>query len=175
MEKIAHKEAYNLWSRLEAEFDRYYDAVGFIPDGNLRLQEDLRRYLCLRCAGFLEKVTFECIIRFLEESSGGPALQFSKSFFKNSPNLNFNSMKKLIGRFGEEYEARFESFMTQLRRDSLNDLAALRNPIAHGDLAGGRKLDPERYYKLSKDIYEWLTGELLSGVGESHSFSRPDA
>jgi len=168
---IASKEAYELWSRLEAEFERYHSAVAYIPDDQVRLQEDLRRYLCLRCAGFLEQLTFLCVTQYLESKSSGPALEFAKSFFSKAPNLNAEALKKVIARFGKEHLARFEIFFTVALRDSLNDLSSMRNPIAHGEKTGGRKLDPERYRKLCQAVYEWLIGELLTPVGESTTVS----
>lgn len=99
---VAHKEAYDLWSRLEAEFDRYYSSISFIPIDKIRLQEDLRKYLCLRCAGFLEKLTYECVIKYLEQTASGPALNFAKSFFLRSPNLNSDTLTKIISRFGDD-------------------------------------------------------------------------
>lgn len=167
---IAHKEAYALWSRLESEFDRFHAAISFIPIEQTRLQDDLRRYLCLRCAGFLEKLAFDCVIKYLEQTAGGPTLVFAKSFFTHAPNLNAGSLSKLIARFGEDHESRFEAFLTTPLRDSLNDLASVRNPIAHGEVAGGQKLDPERYRILCKSIYEWFTAELLTPLGSTVSF-----
>lgn len=164
---IAHKEAYALWSSLESEFDRFHAAVSFIPIEQTRLQDDLRRYLCLRCAGFLEKLAFDCVIKHLEDTAGGPALEFAKSFFTHAPNLNSGSLSKLIARFGEDHKSRFESFLTTTLRDSLNDLASVRNPIAHGEVAGGQKLDPERYRVLCKAIYDWFTAELLTPLGSN--------
>lgn len=164
---IAHKEAYELWSRLEAEFERYHSAIGYIPIDQTRIQDDLRRYLCLRCAGFLERLVHECVLRYLEEKSSGPALEFAKSFYRTTPNLNAESFAKLMARFGDDHAARFGVFLTVTLRDSLNDLSAIRNPIAHGDTAGGQKLDPERYRRLCKAVYEWLVGDFLKPVGVS--------
>lgn len=159
---FAHKEAHALWSRLESEFERYHAAISYIPIAQLRIQDDLRRYLCLRCAGFLEQLVFDCVTRYLEVTSGGPALEFSKSFFTYAPNLNAESFAKLMGRFGTAHRVRFEQFLTPPLKDSLNDLASLRNPIAHGEVTGGQKLDPERYKRLCKAIYDWLTSSLLT-------------
>ena len=174
IQSIAHKEAYVLWSSLEAEFDRYHTAVSYIPTGQTRLQDDLRRYLCLRCAGFLEKITFDCVTRYLEDSSGGPALEFAKSFFSRAPNLNAETLTKLMARFGEDHARRFQTFLTTPLRDSLNDLAALRNPIAHGATTGGQKLAPERYKILCEAVYDWFTGELLQPVGTVATLEPPE-
>lgn len=158
---VGHPEAYALWTRLESEFERYHAAISYIPTTQTRLQDDLRRYLCLRCAGFLEKLVQVSINLYLDQTSGGPALEFAKSFFLRAPNLNAESFIKLLGRFGDDHAVRFETFLTKPLRDSLNDLSSVRNPIAHGDVTGGQKLDPERYRRLCKEVYQWMTSELL--------------
>ena len=164
---IARKEAYELWASLEAEFARYHRAVNFIPTDETRLQDDLRRYLCLRCAGFLEKLVHQATLHYLESVAGGPGLRFAQSFYSHAPNLNPRSFKKLLERFGEPLVSSFESFLTPSRRDTLEDLSAIRNPIAHGSVTGGRKLDPMRYKKLCEDVYQWLNTELVKPVGVS--------
>ncbi|GGE96099.1 HEPN domain-containing protein [Mycetocola zhadangensis] len=167
---IAHKDAFALWSRLQSEFDRYHAAISFIPTNQLKLQDDLRRYLCLRCAGFLEKLVHECVTQYLETKAGGPGLEFARSFFSKAPNLNSEAFVKLMGRFGEDHAARFEEFLTKPLRDSLNDLSSVRNAIAHGAVTGGQKLDPERYRKLCEAVYVWMTSELLSPPAVSTVF-----
>lgn len=170
---IAHPEAYALWTRLESEFERYHTAISYIPTNQTRLQDDLRRYLCLRCAGFLEKLVQVCINLYLDATSGGPALEFAKSFFSHTPNLNAESFTRLLGRFGDDHAARFDAFLTKPLRDSLNDLSSVRNPIAHGDVTGGQKLDPERYRRLCKEVYQWLTSDLLTPVAVIVHFTDP--
>ncbi|WP_346656250.1 HEPN domain-containing protein [Arthrobacter sp. NicSoilB11] len=169
---IAHPAAYSLWTRLESEFERYHKAISFIPVDQMRLQEDLRRYLCLRCAGFLEQLVYVCVHLYLDSTGGGPSRAFAKSFFSHAPNLNAESFAKLLGRFGEDHAARFDEFLTRPRRDSLNDLYSVRNPIAHGDVTGGQKLDPERYRRLCGEIYQWLTSDLLTPSAVSVNLAR---
>ena len=155
------KEAHSLWTGLQAEHDRYKNAVRYIPTSELRLQEDLRRYLCLRCAGFLEQMTYVAVMDFLGRKSSGPAFEFSCSFFRNAPNLTVSAFVRLIARFGSSYETQFEDFLTPTRRDALSDLLSVRNDIAHGRYQAGRKLDPDRYIQLCKDVYDWYLGEFL--------------
>lgn len=157
---------HKLLSRLQTEHQRYRAAVHYIPVGEARLQEDLRKYLCLRCAGFLERVTYVAVTRYLEDNSSGPIQEFAKSHFVRSPNLNPDSLIKLLGRFGGDMQARIELFLTEPRRAALNDLAALRNPIAHGQDAGGAKLDPDRYIRLCEDVYQWYLSKFLSSAAE---------
>ncbi len=160
----ARKEVHGLWTGLQAEYDRYKVAISYIPTTELRLQEDLRRYLCLRCAGFLEQMTYVAVTDFLGRKSSGPALEFAASFFRTAPNLGVAPFIKLIGRFGDSYEQQFESFLTPARRETLSDLMSVRNDIAHGKSQGGRKLAPERYLSLCKEVYDWFLNEFLEQV-----------
>jgi hypothetical protein len=161
IELQGRKEVHSLWTGLEAEYDRYKRAVAYIPTGELKLQEDLRRYLCLRCAGFLEQLTFMAITDYLGRKSSGPALEFARSFFRTAPNLSVGPFIKLVGRFGDDYADRLNTFLTQTRRDTLSDLLSVRNDIAHGRYQAGRKLAPERYLTLCKEIYDWYLGEFM--------------
>lgn len=158
------KEVHALWTGLQAEYDRYKTAVRYIPTSELRLQEDLRRYLCLRCAGFLEQMTYMAITDFLGRKSSGPALEFARSFFRKTPNLGVKPFLTLIGRFGREYEQRLDDFLIPTRRDALADLLMVRNDIAHGKYQAGRKLDPDRYLILCKEIYGWFLDEFLEQI-----------
>lgn len=160
----ARKEIHSLWTGLQAEYDRYKEAITYIPTSELRLQEDLRRYLCLRCAGFLEQITYVTVTDFLTHKSSGPALEFATSFFYMAPNLGVKPFIKLIGRFGDSYRQRFEDFLTPARRDVLSDLMNVRNDIAHGKYYAGRKLAPERYLILCREIYDWYLDEFLEQV-----------
>jgi hypothetical protein len=157
----ARKEIHSLWTGLQAEYDRYRKAVSYIPTSELKLQEDLRRYLCLRCAGFLEQLTFVTVVDYLTRTSSGPSLEFSKSFFHNAPNLAADAFAKVIGRFGSSYRDGIEIFLSGSRRDTLNDLLSVRNDIAHGRYQAGRKLDPERYVRLCEDIYKYFLATFL--------------
>lgn len=152
---------HSLWTGLQSEYNRYKKAVTYIPTSELRMQEDLRRYLCLRCAGFLEQMTYVAVTDFLARKSAGPAREFATSFFRAAPNLGVKPFIDLIARFGTKYKDQFEEFLTVNRRDALSDLMSVRIDIAHGKYQSGRKLDPDRYVKLCKEIYDWFLGEFL--------------
>ncbi len=129
--------------------------------GQLKVQDDLRRYLCLRCAGFLEQVTFVIIHGYLEQKAGGPVLEFSKSWFKRAPNLTADAFDKLVARFGGAHGLAFTDFLTPWRKEALSDLLDIRNDVAHGKPFEGAKLAPERYLQLCEDAYHWLVETFL--------------
>jgi hypothetical protein len=152
--------AHRLWTGLQAEHARYKEAVSYLPTDKTRLQEDLRRYLCLRCAGFLERVTEEILHEFLYRKSSSPILDFARSHLY-VPNLRYDPFLKLVGRFGSQYEESFAAVLTGPTKEALDDLFGVRNLIAHGEYQGGRRLDPERYMRLAEEIYDWLVETFL--------------
>lgn len=157
-------EALSYWQRLDDEYKRYQAAVTVLPMDQLKVQDDLRRYLCLRCAGFLEQVVLIVLNGYLDQKSGGPARNFAKSHFKRAPNLTVNAFTKLIARFGKDHAKQFEDFLTVPRHDALADLLDIRNDVAHGKVFAGQRLQPDRYVTLCEEVYEWLVETFL---GES--------
>lgn len=162
----ARTEAFSFWQRLSDEYERYQEAVRVLPMAQAKVQEDLRRYLCLRCAGFLEQVTFVVLHGYLDQKAGGPSRTFAKSWFERAPNLSVDAFTKLVARFGPEYASSFDAFLTPVRRDSLGDLLAIRNDVAHGKHFAGQKLQPDRYVALCEDTYEWLVETFLGSSVE---------
>lgn len=167
---------HQLWNALEAQHVRYSVAVSTLMRASdlpikeaLALQDDLRRYFCLRCAGFLEQVTYEILTEFLIQKSGGPVHSFATSYFPKSPNLNARAFETLIGRFGKETTKSLEEFMTEERREGLNTLLEIRNLVAHGKDIGGAKLDPAGHYETCRATYRWLLEEFLPEIAAEPS------
>ncbi|MFJ3024714.1 hypothetical protein ACIPH4_27735 [Streptomyces tendae] len=154
------REAHRLWQGISDEYTRYLEAIDYIPSHALRHQEDMRRYLCLRFSGFLEKVTEVILLDFIERKSGGPIQVFALGELR-VPNLSPEKYEKLLGKFGEEYPMRFKSHLGIVHRDALFDLLDVRNKVAHGSLQGGAKLEPARYFRLVEAIYDWLFAEFI--------------
>jgi len=162
MPRPPRAQALALWQQLNGEYERYQAAVRVLPVTQLKIQDDMRRYLCLRCAGFLEQVTFEVLSGYLNQKGGGPMYAFATSWFNQAPNLNAKAFAKLIGRFGRTHAAQFEDFLTPPRRESLGDLLGIRNDVAHGKVATGQRLQPDRYIQLCEDVYDWLIATFLA-------------
>ena len=158
--------AHALWAALKSEHERYLRSVSYIPTAELKLQEDLRRYLCLRCAGFIEQVTYVAIVFYLEKSASGPALAFAKSYFQRTPNLRTKPLIDLIARFGPEFSASLDDFLDLRRRTAMDDLLDVRNHVAHGKNRSGRKLDPAPYLTLCEEMYEWLQSTFFGATVE---------
>jgi len=91
-------------------------------------------------------------------------LEFAKSFYNKAPNLTAEALKKLFGRFGAVEAAKLEAFLTRPRHEALSDLMSIRNPVAHGEVFEGAKLDPTRYMELCMDFYDWCVAEYLTAI-----------
>lgn len=157
-------DALSLWRSLESEYERYNALVRQLPLGLLRVQDDFRRYLCLRCAGFLEQVTFVALQGFIDQNSYGAVGEFAKARFAKSPNLNVDAFTKLMHQLGGEYGPKFDDFLNGVRRESLGDLMSIRNDVAHGRLSSGSRLDPDRYITLCSEVHDWLIDVLFAGT-----------
>lgn len=157
----ARTEALSLWQTLQQEYARYLAAVGFIPTQHMRLQEDLRKFLCLRCAGFLEQLAYVVISDYLGRKISGPAMHFAMSHWERAPNMNASAYSRLMNRFGETNGLAFEEFLSPTRKEVLGDLLSIRNDVAHGKLSNNR-LDPQRYIELCDEIYEWMVEAFLA-------------
>lgn len=160
--------ALSYWQRLQDEHARYIATVRLLQRQKevdfLKVQDDMRRYLCLRCAGFLEQVVFVILDGYLDQKVQGPTREFIRGYFSHAPNLNVDAFTRLIGKFGDKHAAEFENFLTKPRRGTLGDLLGIRNDVAHGRVGQGARLAPEQYINLCEEIYDWLIDTFL---GES--------
>jgi hypothetical protein len=159
-ERTGRVEAHRLLSGLRDEYDRYLESITYIPPTAIRHQEDMRRYLCLRFSGFLEKVTEVVLSDFIRRKSGGPIREFALGELK-VPNLTPKKFSDLLGKFGDAYPERFAARLGKVHTDTLADLLDVRNKVAHGSMQGGAKLDPSRYLALVETIYFWLFEEFM--------------
>ncbi|TWP34097.1 HEPN domain-containing protein [Leekyejoonella antrihumi] len=164
-------EAYKLWATLQTEYERHQEAIRAMNGSKelplqtaLKVQDDLRRYFCLRSAGFLEQVTFEVLHEYLRSKSSGPVHEFASSYFRHSPNLNAEAFVGLVTRFGTGHSERVNHFISAERKDALDTLLEVRNLVAHGLEIGGAKLSPDPHFKLCREIYDWLVEEFLDDV-----------
>jgi hypothetical protein len=157
-------DALSLWSALKAEYERYVETVRVLPIDLLKVQEDMRRFLCLRCAGFLEQLCFVVLRGHIEQKSYGSVQSYARARFSKTPNLTVDAFSRLIGQFGDGHTHSFEKFLTPLLKDSLHELMSIRNDVAHGKSYNGQRLNPERYLSLCEEIYDWMVAEFLAGT-----------
>ncbi|MFJ5263602.1 HEPN domain-containing protein [Streptomyces sp. NPDC088387] len=155
----ARKQILAMKSDLDAAYKRYREGL---TQMEISLQEDLHKYMCIRLSGYLEQLMFEAISGFMATSTGGPARNFSLSFFKKAPNLNPEALEKLIGRFGDPWDAEIADFLNKdERRNSLGKLLEVRNKVAHGQSYRGGQMNVANYKELVDAIHSWVVDRML--------------
>lgn len=155
---------FSLKSSLESEIQRYDKLVhlnGLDILDAAKLQEDLRRYYAIRCAGFLERIFYEAIKWYVESNSSRDVSLFSMSFFQKSPNLTPDAMEKLVARFGDRYLDSLSEVLDDQLKQRLGVLLSWRNDLAHGNFPTGAKIDPGLYFELCNVIYDWILEEFI--------------
>ncbi|MFG1617910.1 HEPN domain-containing protein [Nonomuraea wenchangensis] len=147
-------------SDLDASYDRYKSGLSTV---DIPLQEDLHKYMCIRLSGYLEQLLFEAVCGFINSVSGGPAKNFALSYFRRAPNLTPEALRDLVARFGEPWASELANFLdVDQRGNSLGNLMAVRNKVAHGQGYRGGQLNVATYKKLVDDLHSWVVQRMLA-------------
>lgn len=137
--------------------------ISHIPRADPEVQEDLRKYVCIRLSGYLEQIVFQAISGHVREPLGPEMAQFVSSYFKKAPNLNPGQFQELVSKFGPDSRAAFEEFLAvEFRREQLKSLLELRNDIAHGRAYRGNAASIVGYQQLVRDLDDWIVGRWVT-------------
>jgi hypothetical protein len=155
----ARIEIHRMKSALDAIYVRYQSSLLQVP---IDIQQDLHLYMCVRLSGYLEQLLHQAISAYIVSTSPQPASSFALSWFRQAPNLGPEAIEKLIGRFGDEWEADLRDLLDkENNRGSLGTLLKIRNDTAHGRSYGGSLANIRSYKELVDDIHEWVTKRLV--------------
>jgi len=156
----ARVEIHRMKSVLDSIYARYESSLLQVP---IDVQQDLHLYMCVRLSGYLEQLLHQAISGYINSASPQPVSSFALSWFKQAPNLNPAALEKLIGRFGESWEADLKELMDKnSNRSSLGTLLKIRNDTSHGMSYGGSLANIRSYKKLVDDIHDWVTTRLIA-------------
>lgn len=137
--------------------------VSHIPRADPEVQEDLRKYICIRLSGYLEQIVFQAISGHVREPLGPELSEFVSSYFKRAPNLNPGQFHELVSKFGEESKLSFNEFLNVgLRREQLKSLLELRNDVAHGRAYRGTAASIAGYQQLVSDLDDWIVSRWIT-------------
>lgn len=150
-----------LRGELDETTDRILHHLARVEPG---VQEDLRKYLCIRFSGYLEQILFQAISGHVREDLRPEIRSFIGSFFRQAPNLNPHQFQELVAKFGDSAKSSFADFLSaDLRKDRLRALLELRNDVAHGRAYTGTVASLEGYRELVADIEAWVVSQWLDG------------
>lgn len=133
--------------RIDAVFSR----VGGL-NGDLELQADLAKYLCILVAGYIEKSFSEIVLEHARRC-GAPSLQnFVEQNTSKFTNANASKIIQFLGAFDSDWRLKIEYHLKDEKKDAVDSIYGLRNNIAHGVSVGLTYIRMKDYYTKIKDL-----------------------
>lgn len=139
----------------ERNLDVLFTEVSTLSEGEI-IKAHLARYLCVRTSGYLENVVKALISNYCDGTSPRPIQSFILSKTKNTTNLNYTKILRLLAEFSPEWKDKFESKLSDQQKSSLNSVVSNRNNIAHGNPDSITFNGIKKYYEDIKDVISIL-------------------
>src|SRR5664280_2774350 len=119
----------------------------------------LRRYLVVRCAGYLESTRDDCIRRYSQDKAAPAVASHVASFLGTGRGVRPQQLRDAIGTFSPSWAGDFDAFLAaddERRGSELGALVASRKRIAHGDGDGVTTRKALDWYGTALAIADWL-------------------
>jgi hypothetical protein len=133
-------------SRLKKRLDNVFARVP-LGSGDIELQSDLARYLCILVSGFFENAIVSLILDYVQRRSAPEVASFVESELEYWTNPNTTKICVLLGSFNADWQKRADDYLIDERKASVNSLLALRHKIAHGESVGTSLSQVREYYQ----------------------------
>lgn len=144
------KEIHRLRSQIDVRFKKAMSI------GDLELQSDFAKYLCVLAAGFLENSVYEILVNF-SKLKGSPHLsRFVESKLATWTSPNSEKLCALLGSFDTEWRRRLDLYLKDEKKEAINSLVALRHKIAHGESVGTSLRQVHDYYVIVSKVVDEL-------------------
>lgn len=103
--------------------------------GDLSLQSDWAKYLCVLVSGYLEQGIKEIMIEYASKCASPNISRYIDRSWPNSKNMKFEAIKDILEKCDENWSIKFEEWIKEndTRKDHLNSLVKWRNEISHGN------------------------------------------
>ena len=142
-------------SRLKQRLDATFSRVAKI-NGDLELQSDFARYLCVLVSGYLETAVKELVLEHARRV-GGPSLQrFVEQRTRRFTNANAQRLQDLLGSFDSDWRIALESLLVDEFKDAVDSIVDLKNKIAHGGSVGVTYQRVSDYYACVQKVVEQI-------------------
>jgi hypothetical protein len=136
-----------------------HDLVARIDDANhpSEIDADLRKYQCIRIAGFVEQALLSSCRALCPRESFARGESFTMSWLERAPNPRADEIARIVRRFDTAWADEFEDFLSEYERGNrINALLGIRNQVAHGKDQGVSKVSAEGYLEVASEIVDWL-------------------
>lgn len=119
------------------------------------------KYLCVRCAGFIETAIPKLFIEYSKTNSYNPKLfKFISTQLDAIQNVKAEKII-IINYFDTKWAGDVESFMNEEgRKEAINSIVAQRHLIAHGKDSSMTFANLREYYKKLIEVFNFIDATL---------------
>jgi hypothetical protein len=140
---------------IKDQLDATFERVKRIDIGEIELQADFARYLCVQVSGFLEQSVRNATTAYASNRADKCVANYVTRSVNRLTNLDSEKIKEHLLKFDQSWEAPLNALLADEVKDAINSVVALRHQIAHGqpaDITIGRILG--YYNKISRVVVE---------------------
>lgn len=139
--------------RLEKQLDATFQRIKALgPSGDIEVQSDFARYLCVLVSGYLEKSVAELVLDHARRNGGTTLQRFVEYETRRFTNANSRRLLDLLGSFHPDWRRDLERFMVDDLKDAVDSVINLRHTIAHGGTVGVTYQRVSGYYERVKKV-----------------------
>ena len=125
-------------------------------NGDPELQSHWAQYLCVRCAGLLERSIVSMIGDYCEQQCSPDVHRYVQRQLKGFQNASHEKILRLFGSFDSQWSDQIEEFLVDHRKASIGSILANRNKIAHGESNEITIARLAPWYTDEKDVIKFL-------------------
>lgn len=127
-----------------------------VLSGDIELQSQWARYLCVLVSGFLEASLRIVISEYARKRATDDVGNYVESQLSEFRNPNMERILKLVRSFNPAWADELEATVEGEIKDAVDSIVSNRNIIAHGDDVGISFSRISDYYKRAVKVIDWL-------------------
>ena len=137
-----------------ARLDRTFDLTASI--GDLELQANMTRHLCVLTSGFLEVAVTEVLAEYATMRANPLVQRYVRKNLDQFQNPKLQKIVDLVSRFDPAWGMVFSQRVTAQQKDAVDSIVANRHLIAHGRQVGISLGNMREYYRGATQVVEVL-------------------
>lgn len=138
--------------RVDAAFAR----AGTLAAGDIELQADFAKYLCVLVSGYIEVAVTQLAVQHCQSRAAPTVHTYASSMLDRLQNIKAERLLQLVASFDPAWRTALEAYIAGQRRDALDSVVDLRNKIAHGDYVGVTLHRIRDYYTSIQEILDFI-------------------
>lgn len=131
---MKNQEVSRQLQKLKAQWGLVAEKCG----GDVELEAQWAKYLCIRCAGFFEVALREILGDYLDQASSPSVARHGKLMLKRNQNPKGEQIAQILGSFDTKWREKLETHQcwTDGGKDSFDSVMNIRHTLAHGGDVG---------------------------------------